>query len=169
MAEKLKALAVAKSEADAANTSKTQFLAAASHDILQPLNAARLFTSTLVERMKRSKDGELVRNVDSSLEAVEEILSALQDQGYSQDDIFAVHLALEEAFQNAVRHGNRMNPAKKVTIDYAVDPEQVEVRMTDEGAGFGGGVQVVHAVNRSGSAGRSGGDEIALQVQRLHE
>jgi CheY-like chemotaxis protein len=43
------------------------------------LNAARLFTSTLVERMKRSKDGALVRNVDSSLEAVEEILSALLD------------------------------------------------------------------------------------------
>lgn len=72
-------LAAAKAEADAANLSKTRFIAAASHDILQPLNAARLFTSTLVERMKRSKDGELVRNVDSSLEAVEEILSALLD------------------------------------------------------------------------------------------
>ncbi|MFN4143299.1 NahK/ErcS family hybrid sensor histidine kinase/response regulator [Aestuariivirga sp.] len=72
-------LAQAKAEADAANLSKTRFIAAASHDILQPLNAARLFTSTLVERMKRSKDGELVRNVDSSLEAVEEILSALLD------------------------------------------------------------------------------------------
>lgn len=72
-------LAAAKADADAANLSKTRFIAAASHDILQPLNAARLFTSTLVERMKRSKDGELVRNVDSSLEAVEEILSALLD------------------------------------------------------------------------------------------
>lgn len=73
------ALVAAKAEADAANVSKTRFIAAASHDILQPLNAARLFTSTLVERLKRSKDGELVRNVDSSLEAVEEILSALLD------------------------------------------------------------------------------------------
>jgi signal transduction histidine kinase len=72
-------LAAAKAEADAANLSKTRFIAAASHDILQPLNAARLFTSALVERMERSKDGELVRNVDSSLEAVEEILSALLD------------------------------------------------------------------------------------------
>ena len=58
---------------------KTRFIAAASHDILQPLNAARLFTSSLVERMQRSKDGDLVRNVDASLEAVEEILSALLD------------------------------------------------------------------------------------------
>ncbi|OYU72767.1 MAG: hybrid sensor histidine kinase/response regulator, partial [Alphaproteobacteria bacterium PA3] len=51
------ALATAKAEAEAANLSKTRFIAAASHDILQPLNAARLFTSTLVERTKRSKDG----------------------------------------------------------------------------------------------------------------
>jgi serine/threonine-protein kinase RsbW len=65
-----------------------------------------------------------------------DVLSALEAHGYSQDDMFAVHLALEEAFQNAVRHGNRMNPAKKVLIDYAVDPEKVEVRMTDEGVGF---------------------------------
>ena len=72
-------LASAKAVADAANLSKTRFIAAASHDILQPLNAARLFTSSLVERMKRSKDSELVRNVDSSLEAVEDILNALLD------------------------------------------------------------------------------------------
>jgi len=65
-----------------------------------------------------------------------EILSALEAHGFSQDDIFAVHLALEEAFLNAVKHGNRMNPAKKVLIDYAVDPEQAEIRMTDEGSGF---------------------------------
>ena len=72
-------LAEAKAFADTANLSKTRFIAAASHDILQPLNAARLFTSSLVERLKRSKDGELVRNVDASLEAVEEILNALLD------------------------------------------------------------------------------------------
>ena len=40
----------AKGEADAANISKTKFLAAASHDILQPLNAARLYVTSLVER-----------------------------------------------------------------------------------------------------------------------
>ncbi len=44
------ALARAKGEADDANISKTKFLAAASHDILQPLNAARLYVTSLVER-----------------------------------------------------------------------------------------------------------------------
>jgi PAS domain S-box-containing protein len=69
----------AKAEADAANLGKTKFIAAASHDILQPLNAARLFTASLVERKARGTDGDLVRNVDASLGAVEDILSALLD------------------------------------------------------------------------------------------
>ncbi len=78
-------LARAKSEADDANLSKTRFLAAASHDILQPLNAARLYATTLVERIDTGAPGsighetELVRNMDASLEAVEEILTALLD------------------------------------------------------------------------------------------
>ncbi len=72
-------LQIAKRDADAANLDKTRFLAAASHDILQPLNAARLFTSSLVERKLVDDDRQLVRNVDASLEAVEEILNALLD------------------------------------------------------------------------------------------
>ena len=73
------ALERAKREADDANVSKTRFIAAASHDILQPLNAARLYVTSLIERQRASEDAELVRNVDASLEAVEEIFAALLD------------------------------------------------------------------------------------------
>jgi Na+/proline symporter/signal transduction histidine kinase/CheY-like chemotaxis protein len=69
----------AKAEAEQANISKTRFLAAASHDILQPLNAARLYVTSLVERQGRGEDAQLVGNIDASLDAVEEILSALLD------------------------------------------------------------------------------------------
>ena len=72
------ALAHAKGEAEAANISKTKFLAAASHDILQPLNAARLYVTSLTER-RGQDDRRLVDNIDASLEAVEEILGALLD------------------------------------------------------------------------------------------
>ena len=74
-----KELARAKAEADEANISKTRFLAAASHDILQPLNAARLYATSLVEREQGSNEAKLAGNVDASLEAVEEILGALLD------------------------------------------------------------------------------------------
>ena len=71
----------AKAEADEANVSKTRFVAAASHDILQPLNAARLYVTSLIERQRSGEDGDLdlVHNIDASLEAVEEIFTALLD------------------------------------------------------------------------------------------
>ena len=72
-------LARAKAEADDANVSKTRFIAAASHDILQPLNAARLYVTSLIERQRSADDAGLVRNIDASLEAVEEIFAALLD------------------------------------------------------------------------------------------
>ena len=75
-------LARAKTVAEEANLSKTRFLAAASHDILQPLNAARLYASSLAESASqtgREVRADLARNVDVSLEAVEEIIGALLD------------------------------------------------------------------------------------------
>jgi signal transduction histidine kinase len=69
----------AKGEAEQANISKTRFLAAASHDILQPLNAARLYVTSLVERQGGGNDAQLVGNIDASLDAVEEIFGALLD------------------------------------------------------------------------------------------
>jgi Na+/proline symporter/signal transduction histidine kinase/ActR/RegA family two-component response regulator len=69
----------AKAEAEQANISKTRFLAAASHDILQPLNAARLYVTSLVERQGGGNDAQLVGNIDASLDAVEEIFGALLD------------------------------------------------------------------------------------------
>ncbi len=73
------ALQVAKSQADEANLDKTRFLAAASHDLMQPLNAARLYASSLVERKLPETDTKIARNIDASLTSVEEIISALVD------------------------------------------------------------------------------------------
>ena len=70
-------LASAREAAERANRSKTSFLAAAGHDILQPLNAARLYASSLAERLDGSGEQALARNVDESLESVEEILGAV--------------------------------------------------------------------------------------------
>ncbi len=73
------ALTRAKAEAEEANASKTRFLAAASHDILQPLNAARLYATSLVERDRKAGEAAMAENVEASLDAVEEILTALLD------------------------------------------------------------------------------------------
>ncbi|WP_288431460.1 PAS domain-containing hybrid sensor histidine kinase/response regulator [uncultured Agrobacterium sp.] len=72
-------LAEARAAADQANIGKTRFFAAAGHDILQPLNAARLYSSALVERIGPSDNSNLVQNIDSALESVETILGAVLD------------------------------------------------------------------------------------------
>jgi len=87
------ALARAKGEADDANISKTKFLAAASHDILQPLNAARLYVTSLIERQRGSGDSRLVDNIDASLEAVEEIFGALLDMSRLDTGVMRPELA----------------------------------------------------------------------------
>jgi Na+/proline symporter/signal transduction histidine kinase/CheY-like chemotaxis protein len=73
------ALSEAKARADEANLDKTRFLAAASHDILQPLNAARLYATSLVERDHGGEAGRLSANIDAALTAVEDILNTLLD------------------------------------------------------------------------------------------
>ncbi len=72
-------LGLAKAEAEDANRSKTRFLAAAGHDVMQPLNAARLYNSSLLERDLPREDERLARNIEASLEAAEDILGALLD------------------------------------------------------------------------------------------
>jgi len=70
----------AKAEAERANQSKTRFLASASHDLLQPLNAARLFVSALTaQTTDQPAIRENLAHIDSSLTAAEEILSSLLD------------------------------------------------------------------------------------------
>jgi signal transduction histidine kinase len=72
-------LAQAQMLAEEANLGKTRFLAAAGHDILQPLNAARLYCSSLIEKAGKGATGEAASNIESSLESVETILGAVLD------------------------------------------------------------------------------------------
>ncbi|MGH8081912.1 MAG: NahK/ErcS family hybrid sensor histidine kinase/response regulator, partial [Lysobacter sp.] len=66
-------------EAESAQQSKTRFLAAVSHDVLQPLNAARLFTSALRESDSPDEQRRLAERVDASLRAAEDLLDGLLD------------------------------------------------------------------------------------------
>jgi signal transduction histidine kinase len=74
-----RALAEAKGEAEQANQSKTRFLAAVSHDLLQPLNAARLFISALSETEQTPKSRHLIDNVEIAFESIERLLASLLD------------------------------------------------------------------------------------------
>ena len=72
-------LAKAQTIAEDANLGKTRFLAAAGHDILQPLNAARLYSASLSEKLGKSENEDIVGKIESSLDSVETILGAVLD------------------------------------------------------------------------------------------
>jgi signal transduction histidine kinase len=80
LSQALEAQRSAKQQAEAANASKTRFVAAASHDLLQPLNAARLFASALESRARAYPElNELAARIDGSMRAAEELLNDLLD------------------------------------------------------------------------------------------
>jgi PAS domain S-box-containing protein len=121
----------AKRLAEEANATKTRFVAAASHDLLQPLNAARLFASTLGERSDDPDVVEIAERIDSSMRAAEEVLDDMLDiarleSGTLRTDITEFPVA--EAFEHierqfaplATRRGLRLRvtrPAYRVRSD----------------------------------------------------
>ncbi|TDK22977.1 hybrid sensor histidine kinase/response regulator [Luteimonas aestuarii] len=66
-------------EAEVAQESRSRFLTAVSHDVLQPLNAARLFASAMRESPEGEEQRRLAERVDASLRAAEELLDGLLD------------------------------------------------------------------------------------------
>ena len=88
----------AKQEAEEANASKTRFLALASHDILQPLNAARLYLSAMDEQTLSPNNLQLTQKLDTALASTEHLLSTLlqiakMDQGALQPRFRHVRLS----------------------------------------------------------------------------
>ena len=78
--------------------------------------------------------------IESSFYAIKQAERHVLDEtcrcGYAESDAFAIRLAVVEALNNAVRHGNCCDPAKKVCIYIDVDENRAEITVTDEGAGF---------------------------------
>ncbi len=79
VAERTLELRKARDAAELANHSKDKYLAAASHDLLQPLNAARLLISTLRERGLPNAEANLVERAHQALEGAEDLLTDLLD------------------------------------------------------------------------------------------
>ncbi|MCM0613329.1 PAS domain S-box protein [Marinobacter sediminum] len=72
-------LVLAMETAREANRSKDKYLAAASHDLLQPLNAARLMISALQDSQLPEQESRMVHQVHRALEGAEDLLADLLD------------------------------------------------------------------------------------------
>ncbi len=82
----------------------------------------------------------LSETIPSELQAAErvqeQIVAMLERMEYPARDVFGMRLALEEAIVNAIKHGNRMDPKKTVSIRCEIDAHRVHVQIEDEGPGF---------------------------------
>jgi serine/threonine-protein kinase RsbW len=67
---------------------------------------------------------------------LDEVLRQLRDHKWSEHDVFGIHLAMEEALVNAIKHGNRLDSNKVVHVMSKVSGDRVFIQITDEGAGF---------------------------------
>ncbi|HQU43864.1 MAG TPA: ATP-binding protein [Pirellulales bacterium] len=67
---------------------------------------------------------------------LDDVLEQLAAHDWSEHDVHSVHLALEEALVNAIRHGNRSDPDKRVFISCKISPQRLWIQIRDEGAGF---------------------------------
>lgn len=77
-------LAAASAAAERANRGKSRFLAAVSHDLAQPLNAARLFSHALNEQLAELPQRATAQKVDSALASAESLLAGLLEMSRLQ-------------------------------------------------------------------------------------
>ena len=64
------------------------------------------------------------------------ILEAVGAHAYHENAVFAIKLALDEAMINAIKHGNKLDPHKRVRIEANISPQLAEIIIEDEGPGF---------------------------------
>jgi len=75
---------------------------------------------------------------DTSLgnKVVLQIVQNMQQVGWPEQDMFGVHMALEEAIINAIKHGNKRDPDKQVHVIVKATRESFYLKVTDQGEGF---------------------------------
>lgn len=85
---------------------------------------------------KNSVHLELSSNYELTdlVQAVSDELSGML--GFSDDDGHWIGMAIREAVNNAIKHGNRQDPQKKVTVCFSYDVEALTVSVRDQGEGF---------------------------------
>ncbi|NNN45555.1 MULTISPECIES: PAS domain-containing hybrid sensor histidine kinase/response regulator [unclassified Vibrio] len=128
--EKLnKQLVLATQRSERESQSKSRFLAAVSHDLMQPLNAARLFASSLSEVAKEEESKRLAHHIESALSAAEDLIGDLLDISRLESgklDIQLQSFAIKDVFTNLDAEFSAL--AKQQAIEFHMVPSSLYVR-----------------------------------------
>ncbi|MBB6367637.1 histidine kinase [Xanthomonas sacchari] len=129
VAERTRDLAEAKREAENANRYKTRFVASAVHDLLQPLNAARMFVSALRGKLHEADARQIADHVDNALAAQDAILNSLLDISRLEAGTLKTQvqdLALDPLLQTLAREFGIVAEGRGLRLDYV--PTRATVR-----------------------------------------
>ena len=66
----------------------------------------------------------------------ESILDDASFASFSESDLFSIRLATEEAFANALKHGNKWDEKKKIEVSWELNKDKLSIIISDEGEGF---------------------------------
>ena len=77
-----------------------------------------------------SNDSHLLKEISKKL------LEDLREKAVEEEVLFDIHVAFEEALRNAMIHGNKLDPAKKVIVETDITEDKVRICVEDEGPGF---------------------------------
>ncbi|WP_425617053.1 ATP-binding protein [Anatilimnocola sp. NA78] len=69
-------------------------------------------------------------------DAIAKLLAELERVGWPSRDVYGIHLSLEEALVNAIRHGNQSDPGKEVQLRFYLADDYVRIEIQDDGPGF---------------------------------
>ncbi len=81
-------------------------------------------------------DEKIPSEVAAGRDVLQTMLDQLTASGWSDGDVFGVHLSVEEALVNAIRHGNQLHPEKVVRFECHLSPDALWVQISDQGEGF---------------------------------
>jgi serine/threonine-protein kinase RsbW len=79
---------------------------------------------------------KLASSIDAGHHFIAEVLARLEAEQWTSHDIFGVHLALEEAVVNAIKHGNKLDQTKHVRVSCKIAADRFWINIADEGQGF---------------------------------
>ncbi len=75
-------------------------------------------------------------DLNAAWNAQQKIMDEINARGFGAQAVFGIRLALDEALNNAISHGNQRDPNKQVTIRYTIADPSVTITVTDQGPGF---------------------------------
>lgn len=92
--------------------------------------------ATMSEQCVWRFDQRIVSDAATARQILNDVLAHLEAEHWVQNDIFAIHLAMEEALVNAIHHGNQLDAKKHIHVVCTLSSDRIRIEIGDEGDGF---------------------------------